>query len=193
MAISKRTKWEKIVTAIAIAITVKMAKRIYRKLRSPANYIFLALLSLFYSIFVLLLLMSFVAGRIRVIAETFPQFRIFTDSWLFVPFAIVSFGFIYIFLFLLLRWYFEKKSFVKFIDKVLTVVATGVKASATGAKKVVKKTAHGASTITKVTAKGAGKFVSVAKKIILTPIRKIVHQKPEQEKEIDSAEDTQKE
>jgi len=201
MAISKQT-WEKIIVALLIAITVGIAKQIYRKLRSPANHIFLALVNLFYSIFVFLLLMSFVAGRIKVIAETFPQFRIFTNSWLFVPFAIVSLGFIYIFLILLLRWYFEKKPlsevagiFVKSIAKgtkaVKDTVAAVIKASASGARKAVKKTADGASTITKATAKGVGKAALAVKKTVSSPIKKPTHQNPEQE--IHSGEDTQKE
>ena len=201
MAISKQT-WEKIATAIAVAITVGMAKRIYRKLRSPANYIFLVLVSFFYSIFVFLLLMSFVAGRIRVIAETFPQFGIFTNSWLVVPFGIVIFGFIYIFLILLLQWYFEKKPlsevagiFVKSIARgtkaVKDTVAAGIKASAGGVRKAVKKTADSASTVTKVTAKGVGKAALVVKKRVSSPIKRPTHQNPEQE--IHSGENTQKE
>ena len=201
MAISKQT-WEKIIVALLIAITVGIAKQIYRKLRSPANYIFLALVNLFYSIFVFLLLMSFVAGRIKVIAETFPQFRIFTNSWLFVPFAIVSLGFIYIFLILLLRWYFGKKPlsevagiFVKSIAKgtkaVKDTVAAVIKASARGARKAVKKTADGTSTVTKTTAKGIGKAALAVKKTVSSPIKKPTHQNPEQE--IHSGENTQKE
>ena len=146
--------------------------------------------------------MSFVAGRIKVIAETFPQFRIFTNSWLFVPFAIVSLGFIYIFLILLLRWYFEKKPlsevagiFVKSIAKgtkaVKDTVAAVIKASTSGARKAVKKTADGASTITKATAKGVGKAALAVKKTVSSPIKKPTHQNLEQE--IHSGEDTQKE
>lgn len=226
MAISKKIREEtarKLVYALSVAITAGVAKQIYRKLPRPANYIFLALLNFFYSIFVFLLLMSLVAARIKVIAETFPQFRIFTDSSLLVPFAIVSFGFVYIFLILLLQWYFEEKPlsevaeiFVKSIAKDTKVVkdaaAAGIKAGVKktghivksvakgakvakdtvvpGVKAVVKNTGYGASTITKITAKGAGKAGSAVKKIILTLIRKPVHQNPEQE--IDSAEDTQK-
>lgn len=201
MAISKQT-WEKIIVALLIAITVGIAKQIYRKLRSPANYIFLALVNLFYSIFVFLLLMSFVAGRIKVIAETFPQFRIFTNSWLFVPFGIVTLGFIYIFLILLLRWYFGKKPlsevagiFVKSIAKgtkaVKDTVAAAIKASARGARKAVKKTADGTSTVTKTTAKDIGKAALAVKKTVSSPIKKPTHQNPEQE--IHSGENTQKE
>ena len=206
MAISKQT-WEKIIYGVLIAITVGIAKHIYRKLSSPANHIFLAVVNLFYSIFVFLLLMSFVAGRIKVISETFPQFRIFTNSWLAVPFGIVSLAFIYIFLILLLRWYFEKRPlseiagiFVKSIAKgtkaakntvaaVAKAGAAGVKAGAAGAKKAAKKTGRGAAAVTRVTVRGVGKGGSVVKKIITTVIRKPVGQKPEQE--IDSAEDTQ--
>ena len=200
MAISKQT-WEKIVVGIAVAITIYIAKQIYRKLPKPANYIFLALVNLFYSVFVFLLLMSFVAGRIRVIAETFPPFTIFMNPWVFVPFAIVSLGFIYIFLFLLLQSYFKKKplteiaaTFVKSVAKgsktVKDTVAAGVKASASGAKKAVKKTADGASTVTKATAKGVGKAASSVKKTVSSPIEKPTHEKPEQE--IHPGEDTQK-
>jgi len=200
MAISKQTR-EKIIFALLIAITVGIAKQIYRKLRSPVNHIFLALVNFFYSIFVFLLLMSFVAGRIKVIAETFPQFRIFANSWLVVPFGIVTLGFIYIFLFLLLWKYFEMKpfteiasTFVKSIAKgskaVKNTVAAGIKASAAGAKKAVKKTADGVSTATKAAAKGVGKTGSVVKKTVSSPIKKPAHQNPEQE--IHSDEDTQK-
>ena len=200
MAISKQT-WEKIAVALLIAITVGIAKQIYRKLRSPANYIFLALVNFFYSIFVFLLLMSFVAGRIKVIAETFPQFRIFANSWLVVPFGIVTLGFIYIFLILLLQWYFEKKSLSKVAEDIVKSIAKGtkavkntvaaaIKASASGAKKAVKKTADGASTVTKAAAKGVGKAGSVVKKKVSSPIKKPAHQNPEQE--IQSGEDTQK-
>lgn len=200
MAISKQT-WEKIAAAIAVAITVYIAKQIYRKLPRPANYIFLALLNFFYSIFVFLLLMSFVAGRIRVIAETFPPFTIFMNPWVFVPFAFVSLGFIYIFLFLLLQSYFKKKplteiaaTFVKSVAKgsktVKDTVAAGVKASASGAKKAVKKTADGASTVTKAAAKGVGKTASSVKKTCSSLTSKLVHQEPEQQ--IDSGQDTQK-
>jgi hypothetical protein len=196
MAISKQT-WEKIAAAIAVAITVGMAKRIYRKLRSPSNYIFLALVTFFYSIFVFLLLMAFVAGRIRIIAETFPQFTIFTSSWLFIPFAIVSLAFIYIFLILLLRWYFEKKplsevagSFVKSVARntkaAKDTVATGIKASAVGAKKAAKKTAGGVSTAIKVPAKGVGKAGSAVKKAVSSVISKPVQQ--EHKQQIDSGE-----
>ena len=198
---TKEDKWKMIATGILIAITVGIAKQIYRKLRSPANYIFLALVNLFYSILVFLLLMSFVAGRIKAIAETFPQFRIFTNSWVFVPFAIVSLAFIYIFLFHLLRWYFGKKplsevagTFVKSIAKgtkaVKDTVAAATKASASGAKKAVKKTADGVSTATKAAAKGIGKAALVVKKKVSSPIKKPAHQNPEQE--IHSGEDTQK-
>jgi len=200
MAISKQTR-EKIIYGVLIAITVGIAKHIYRKLTSPANHIFLAVVNFFYSIFVFLLLMSFVAGRIKLISETFPQFRIFTNSWLLVPFGIGTLAFTYIFLILLLRWYFEKKPlseiagiFVKSIAKgtkaAKNTVAAGARAGAAVAKKVVKKTGHGASTVAQAVARGAGKAGSVVKKIITTLIRKPVLQKPEQE--IDSAEDTQK-
>ncbi len=196
MAISKQT-WEKIATAILIAITVGMAKRIYRKLRRPSNHIFLALVTFFYSIFVFLLLMSFVARRIRVIAETFPQFTIFTSSWLFIPFAIVSLAFIYIFLILLLRWYFEKKPlsevagiFVKSVARntkaTKDTIAAGVKTGSTAAKKAAKKTAGGVSTAIKVPAKGVGKAGSVVKKAVSSVIRKPVHQ--EHKQQIDSGE-----
>ena len=201
MAINKQT-WEKIVVGIAVAITVYIAKKIYRKLPKPANHIFLALLSFFYSIFVFLLLMSFVAGRIKVIAETFPQFRIFANSWLVVPFWIVTLGFIYLFLILLLQWYFEKKSLSKVAEDIVksiakgtkavkNTVAAGIKASASGARKAVKKTADGVSTVTKAAAKGVGKAGSVVKKTVSSPIKKPAHQNPEQE--IHSGEDTQKE
>ena len=201
MPISKQT-WEKIVVGIAVAITIYIAKQIYRKLPKPANYIFLALVNLFYSVFVFLLLMSFVAGRTKVIAETFPQFGIFTNSWLAVPFGIVTLGFIYIFLFHLLQSYFKKKPlsevagiFVKSIARGTKVakdtVAAGIKASAGGVRKAAKKTADGASTVTKVTAKGVGKAALVVKKRVSSPIKKPTHQNPEQE--IHSGEDTQKE
>ena len=201
MAISKQT-WEKIAVALLIAITVGIAKQIYRKLHSPANHIFLALVNFFYSIFVFLLLMSFVAGRVKVIAETFPQFRIFANSWLFVPFGIVTLGFIYIFLILLLRWYFEKKplsavagTFVKSIAEgakaVKNKVAAVTKAGAAGARKAVTKTADGASTVAKAAAKSVGKAGSVVKKKVSSPIKKPAHQNPEQE--VHSSEDTQKE
>lgn len=200
MAISKQT-WEKIAVALLIAITVGIAKQIYRKLHSPANHIFLALVNFFYSIFVFLLLMSFVAGRIKVIAETFPQFRIFANSWLVVPFGIVSLGFIYLFLILLLQWYFEKKSLSKVAEDIVRsiakgtkavkdTVAAGIKASAAGAKKAAKKTADGASTVTKSAAKSVGKAGSVVKKTVSSPIKKPAHQNPEQE--IHSGENTQK-
>jgi len=199
MAISKQT-WEKIIYGVLIAITVGIAKHIYRKLSRPANHIFLAVVNLFYSILVFLLLMSFVAGRTKVISETFPQFRIFTNSWLLVPFGIVTLAFIYIFLILLLRWYFEKKPlseiagiFVKSIAKgtkaAKNTVAAVVKAGAAGAKKAAKKIGRGAAAVTRVTVRGVGKGGSVVKKIITTVIRKPVGQKPEQE--IDSAQDTQ--
>lgn len=201
MAISKQT-WEKIIFALLIAITVGISKQIYRKLRSPANHIFLAAVSFFYSIFVFLLLMSFVAGRIKAIAETFPQFGIFANSWVFVPFAIVSLGFIYIFLILLLRWYFEKKplsavagAFVKSVTNgakaTKDTVAAGIKASARGVKKAVKKTACGVSSVTKATAKGVGKAALAVKKTVSSPIKKATHQNPEQA--IHSGKDTQKE
>lgn len=201
MAISKQT-WEKIAVGIAVAITIYIAKQIYRKLPKPANYIFLALVNLFYSVFVFLLLMSFVAGRTKVIAETFPQFRIFMNSWLAVPFGIVTLGFIYIFLLHLLQSYFKKKpltviaaTFVKSTAKgtkaIKDTVATGIKASARGVRKAVKKTADGASTVTKVTAKGVGKAALVVKKRVSSPIKRPAHQNPEQE--IHSGEDTQKE
>jgi len=200
MAISKQT-WEKIIFALLIAITVGIAKQIYCKLRSPANHIFLVLVNFFYSIFVFLLLMSFVAGRIKVIAETFPQFRIFANSWLVVPFGIVTLSFIYIFLILLLQWYFEKKSLSKVAEDIVKsiakgtkavkdTVAAGIKTSASGAKKAVKKTADGASTVTKAAAKGVGKAALVVKKTVSSPIKKPAHQNPEQE--IQSGEDTQK-
>jgi hypothetical protein len=206
MAISKQT-WEKIIYGVLIAITVGIAKHIYRKLSSPANHIFLAVVNLFYSIFVFLLLMSFVAGRIKVISETFPQFRIFANSWLLVPFGIVTLAFTYIFLILLLRWYFEKtllaemaetveKSIGRGVKAVTDTVAVGAKAGATvvkagaaGAKKAAKKTGHGAAAVTRVTVRGVGKGGSSVKKIITKIIRKPVGQKPEQK--IDSAEDTQ--
>lgn len=213
MAISKQTR-EKIIYGVLIAITVGIAKHIYRKLSSPANHIFLAVVNLFYSIFVFLLLMSFVAGRVKVISETFPQFRIFTNSWLLVPFGIVTLAFTYIFLILLLRWYFEKTLLAEMAETVeksigrgikavtgtvavgakagATVVkagAAGVKAGAAGAKKAAKKTGRGAAAVTRVTVRGVGKGGSSVKNIITKIIRKPVGQKPEPE--IDSSEDTQ--
>lgn len=199
MNISK-DKWEKIAAAVAVAITVGIAKKIYRKLSSPANYIFLAVVNFFYSIFVFLLFMSFVAGRIRAIAETFPQFTIFTSSWIVLPFGIISLVFIYIFLIFLLRWYFEKKPLSEvaetFVNSVTRgtktakdTVAKGLKTSAAGAKKAVKTTTDGTLFVAKVTNKGVHKAGSVVKKAASALTKKPIQQNPEQD--IDSCEDEQ--
>ena len=174
MVISKQT-WEKIIFAVLVAITVGIAKQIYRKLQKPTNYVFLALVNFFYSIIAFLLFMSFVAGRIKVITETFPQFGFFTNSWLIVPFGVMSLALIYIFLILVLRWYFEKKplgevakiivgSIVKGGKAIKDTVTAGVEVSTTGAQKLLKKTADGTTTVAKATGESLKKVAGGVEK-----------------------------
>jgi hypothetical protein len=191
MAIRKET-WEKIIFAVLIAITVGIAKQIYLKLPKPAKHMFLALVNLFYSMLVFLLFMSFVAGRVKVITEAFPQFEILSNTWVLVPFAVFSFIFIYIFLIMLLRWYFGKKAltavvggivrpFTRGIKAVKGAAAKGAKTGVSATKKVGRKAERGAMAVTETSAKCVGKAASTVDKIVARVVKKPLGQNSEQQ------------